>query len=386
VNPPTCSYCPDAHLTSTAMLMTHLQSKKHSNRVREQHAQNSGARQHQASKSSSSSSSGTAASETTAISREAETGDGQQDATMQDATIAAAAAPLSNTAMTSTPTPTWTSTFAAPIEVSPSPAPPLQKSAKLRRRKAERDRKKARTRRDRLNATPHVSSPAIQAAGVVAVDTEAATTAATTITTTTTVPVATTVVDGRAEQSKEEEEEKEKEENGQEVRMEEADHGASQDSQRRNSTLMQSPAVASASINTCRDAETDTDTVMDTTHTLSHWHCTICGSSWHRERAWRGHLTSAQHLRRVMRTMRKTAPPLAPYGRKDVLAAMDPFGWGTSEGAEEEEEEEEEEESEEETEKSQGEKTRGTPAGAKEIRNGDSNNHVEQNDDMDTGE
>ncbi|KAF9354999.1 hypothetical protein BGX26_007087 [Mortierella sp. AD094] len=72
------------------------------------------------------------------------------------------------------------------------------------------------------------------------------------------------------------------------------------------------------------------------------WHCSICGERWKQEKAWRGHLLSAQHMRRVLQTMRQIMPPIAPYGRSDVQASKDPFGWGTGLGMVEEEEDDEE--------------------------------------------
>ena len=76
------------------------------------------------------------------------------------------------------------------------------------------------------------------------------------------------------------------------------------------------------------------------------WYCSICGSSWRQERAWKGHLLSAQHLRHTLATMQQIAPDIQPYGRVDVMASMDPFGWGTGAGVVEEEEEESEDEDE----------------------------------------
>ncbi|KAF9425534.1 hypothetical protein BGZ94_007444 [Podila epigama] len=80
------------------------------------------------------------------------------------------------------------------------------------------------------------------------------------------------------------------------------------------------------------------------------WNCTVCGCSWKQEKAWIGHLTSGQHMRRVRQMMQQSVPELFPYGRADVLSANDPFGWGTGAGVEEEEEEEEELEAENELE------------------------------------
>lgn len=77
------------------------------------------------------------------------------------------------------------------------------------------------------------------------------------------------------------------------------------------------------------------------------WHCSICGSRWRQERAWKGHLVSAQHLRHTLATMQQIAPDIQPYGRVDVMASMDPFGWGTGAGVVEEEEEESEDEDDE---------------------------------------
>ncbi|KAG0294680.1 hypothetical protein BGZ96_000705 [Linnemannia gamsii] len=74
-----------------------------------------------------------------------------------------------------------------------------------------------------------------------------------------------------------------------------------------------------------------------------HWHCSICGSCWRQEKAWMGHLLSAQHLRHTLATMQKIAPDTRPYGRVDVMASTDPFGWGTGAGVVEEEEEDSDE-------------------------------------------
>ncbi|KAF9560694.1 hypothetical protein EC968_006072 [Mortierella alpina] len=81
-----------------------------------------------------------------------------------------------------------------------------------------------------------------------------------------------------------------------------------------------------------------------------HWSCTLCKTVWTRQKAWQGHLLSAQHMRRLLRTMHDLTPPIRPTGTLDVLASMDPFGWGTGVGFVEEEEEEEEDDEEEEEE------------------------------------
>lgn len=60
--------------------------------------------------------------------------------------------------------------------------------------------------------------------------------------------------------------------------------------------------------------------------------CSICGSSWKTMKCWQGHLLSAQHSRRMLRTMRLTAPLIPPCGKTSVLASMDPFGWGAGTG------------------------------------------------------
>jgi len=78
---------------------------------------------------------------------------------------------------------------------------------------------------------------------------------------------------------------------------------------------------------------------------LQHWYCSICRSRWRQEKAWRGHLLGAQHLRHMMVLMRRSAPEIRPYRRMDVAASMDPFGWGTAAGIEEEEYEDEDKES-----------------------------------------
>ncbi|KAF9169184.1 hypothetical protein BGX20_010690 [Mortierella sp. AD010] len=72
------------------------------------------------------------------------------------------------------------------------------------------------------------------------------------------------------------------------------------------------------------------------------WHCSICGERWKQEKAWHGHLLSAQHMRRTLRMMRQITPPIMPYGRNDVQASKDSFGWGTGLGMVEEEDDDEE--------------------------------------------
>ncbi|KAG0010594.1 hypothetical protein BGZ80_001355 [Entomortierella chlamydospora] len=72
------------------------------------------------------------------------------------------------------------------------------------------------------------------------------------------------------------------------------------------------------------------------------WHCSICGERWKREKAWHGHLLSAQHMRRALQMMRQITPPIMPYGRNDVQASKDSFGWGTGLGMVEEEDDDEE--------------------------------------------
>ncbi|KAF8924873.1 hypothetical protein BGZ58_001349 [Dissophora ornata] len=136
--------------------------------------------------------------------------------------------------------------------------------------------------------------------------------------------------------------------------------------------------------------------------TQGHWYCSVCRSSWKRKVAWQGHLVSAQHLRHVVRVMQQLAPPIAPYGKKDVLAAMDPFGWGTGTGVVEEEEEEDEEEEEEEekkeereeerisakgTDRTEAEDTQKSPILTKSRGDGEVAGVTDgEGDDMDTGE
>ncbi|KAI1307351.1 hypothetical protein EDD11_004498 [Mortierella claussenii] len=83
--------------------------------------------------------------------------------------------------------------------------------------------------------------------------------------------------------------------------------------------------------------------VASPTGSIFRWHCSVCGSNWSRAKAWHGHLLSSQHLRRIERIMHKDVSPTVPYGRRDVLASSNPFGWGTCVGLVEEDEEEEEE-------------------------------------------
>lgn len=85
------------------------------------------------------------------------------------------------------------------------------------------------------------------------------------------------------------------------------------------------------------------NTALDQQLQQQHWHCSICSSRWRQEKAWRGHLLSAQHLRHTLVTMQQIAPDIRPYGRVDVMASMDPFGWGTDAGVVEEEEEDSDE-------------------------------------------
>jgi len=73
------------------------------------------------------------------------------------------------------------------------------------------------------------------------------------------------------------------------------------------------------------------------------WSCSLCGSVWKQEKAWVGHLTSGQHMRRVLKTMQQVVPELAPFHRLDALSSDDPFGWGTGAGVVEEEDSEDDE-------------------------------------------
>ncbi|KAF9952477.1 hypothetical protein BGZ72_006189 [Mortierella alpina] len=75
-----------------------------------------------------------------------------------------------------------------------------------------------------------------------------------------------------------------------------------------------------------------------------HWTCTLCKTVWKRQKAWQGHLLSAQHMRHLSRTMHEITPPVRPTARLDVMASKETFAWGTGVGLEEEEEEDEEEE------------------------------------------
>ncbi|KAG0033093.1 hypothetical protein BGZ82_006247 [Podila clonocystis] len=73
------------------------------------------------------------------------------------------------------------------------------------------------------------------------------------------------------------------------------------------------------------------------------WNCSLCGSVWKQEKAWVGHLTSGQHMRRVLKTVRQTGPEIVPFDSLDILSANDPFGWGTGAGVVEEEDSEDDE-------------------------------------------
>lgn len=73
------------------------------------------------------------------------------------------------------------------------------------------------------------------------------------------------------------------------------------------------------------------------------WNCSLCGSVWKQEKAWVGHLTSGQHMRRVLKTVQQTSPEITPFDRLDILSANDPFGWGTSTSVVEEEDSEDDE-------------------------------------------
>lgn len=74
-----------------------------------------------------------------------------------------------------------------------------------------------------------------------------------------------------------------------------------------------------------------------------YWNCSLCGSVWKQEKAWAGHLTSGQHMRRILKTMQQAVPELAPFDRLDALSSNDPFGWGTGASVVEEEESEDDE-------------------------------------------
>ncbi|KAF9582081.1 hypothetical protein BGW38_000671 [Lunasporangiospora selenospora] len=63
---------------------------------------------------------------------------------------------------------------------------------------------------------------------------------------------------------------------------------------------------------------------------------------WKQLKAWKGHITSDQHMRKVLKLMKGQTPMLAPLTRLDVLSAQDSFGWGTDINKLEEEEDAEE--------------------------------------------
>ena len=95
-------------------------------------------------------------------------------------------------------------------------------------------------------------------------------------------------------------------------------------------------------------------------------------------------MVSAQHLRHTLATMQQIAPDIRPYGRVDVMASMDPFGWGTGAGVVEEEEEEEEEEDEEEDDEDKDSKGNdGDDGNAGSIVQGSSTSDSHDHDDMD---
>ncbi|KAG0316617.1 hypothetical protein BGZ97_006582 [Linnemannia gamsii] len=111
-------------------------------------------------------------------------------------------------------------------------------------------------------------------------------------------------------------------------------------------TSSSSPLVAGSNIaaSSTEVHPSTSNAALPQPHQQQHWHCSICGSNWRKEKAWRGHLLSAQHLRHTLATMQQIAPDIRPYGRVDVMASMDPFGWGTGAGVVEEEEEEDSDE------------------------------------------
>lgn len=99
------------------------------------------------------------------------------------------------------------------------------------------------------------------------------------------------------------------------------------------------------SLATPSDARTGEEKIaLPQTTPHKHWNCTLCKTVWNRQKAWQGHLLSAQHMRHLLRAMHEIAPSIRPTGRLEAMASMDSFGWGTGVGAIEEEEEEDEEE------------------------------------------
>ncbi|KAF9981104.1 hypothetical protein BGZ75_007623 [Mortierella antarctica] len=127
--------------------------------------------------------------------------------------------------------------------------------------------------------------------------------------------------------------------------------------------------------------------------TMQHkqWRCTLCKTVWKRQKAWQGHLLSAQHMRHLLRAMQEITPSVRPTGKLDVMASMDPFGWGTGVGAVEEEEEDDEEEEGEDQNRDMVESgaTQGQPRINMLPKDGKNNRHSnvsEDDDDMDLGE
>ncbi|KAH7028537.1 hypothetical protein BKA57DRAFT_231175 [Linnemannia elongata] len=301
-NPPKCAYCPEARFNSMIMLSTHYLSRRHLARARKQE-QTHGQGQDQAQNADTdehTTQSGTISSlQGTAISVAASSP--SHDVSMEDAV----AASESNLATQEHPTRT-------------------KKTAIQRKRRQERDRKKARAHCEKQSKRGHsVVSQRAQGQEEMKDDFDA---------------IMSTSNDMLEDKHRNSHKDDEK------VSTAPSDSSA-QLALRDTSGPLVSGGDIAASIALATPSISNASYLRQQQQPQrQRRYCSICSSSWRQERAWKGHLLSAQHLRHTLATMQQIAPDIQPYGRVDVIASMDPFGWGTGAGVVEEEEESDDEE------------------------------------------
>ncbi|CAO3566066.1 unnamed protein product [Mortierella alpina] len=343
-SPPVCAYCPTKRFTSMAMLSTHCRSKLHLSRVQKQKGTPATTMAHADPVEPLPTLHDMAMEHSDDVERSPINALTARPSKGTDANAERAASPCSQhgTAVKNT--------------VAGQSGLIGQPTAKQRKRRMERDRKRIRARVDLLSKNTSLLHAKVKD-----------------------LPGETIVNGGHLD----------------DIATQQYDplHGRTTDSRPVESDVTPPVEGEATDLVTAPSAATATDEDI-AQHQRKHWNCTVCKTAWKRKKAWQGHLLSAQHMRHLLRAMHEITPQIRPTRRLDVIASVDPLGWGTGVGVVEEEEEEEGEE--EERGEQDGDviksellirhgQTRIT-ALRKDGRNTSDNDGYENDDDMDLGE
>ncbi|KAF9930883.1 hypothetical protein BGZ67_005575 [Mortierella alpina] len=347
-SPPVCAYCPAKRFTSMAMLSTHWRSKFHLAQVQKQEGTLPATKAHAVS-----------------VEPQADNPSTQQDVVMRNPDDAGKNSTDTFTAGSSNGSDAGADKAASPCSEHGTAVKNAvagqckltgKQTTKQRKRKLERDRKRTRARMDLLSKITNLPRSEVEEPSVKVV-----------------------VDNGHLD-------------NIATPQNDPSDVGTT--SSQLVELQMNHPveSEASGSLVTPTAATTREENIT-LSQTMQHkqWRCSLCKTVWKRQKAWQGHLLSAQHMRHLLRAMQEITPSVRPTGKLDVMASMDPFGWGTGVGAVEEEEEDDEEEEGEDQNRDMVESgaTQGQPRInmlPKDGKNTRHSNVSEDDDDMDLGE